>query len=742
MPELEELQAADDNQRRISVQDMVDRIEGQSHGQPVAKQPAVPHRHTPDKDVADLEEASKVMAEGILVYVKAVVSHITQSTNQRNFQHKEPKQGVGSSGAGETHRSIPTPPILEERYTSPHRREEIVFQRCPANVRGNGNGNPRPHLHQLYNVTNPVNQPDLCKEGMGFPVESTDINADNGAYEARGARFYNHPLQNRNTGIIDLDLVRETVQELYGSALRLIGRPEFHKSYPEMIDHNHPYPRGYKIPDFSLFTGEDGQSTVEHVARFTIKCGTLANLENFSRLKIRIKKMKNRCKVFLPEGEFVKMAQKGLDFELRKKFQGMEFRDFFELCSKVTEYEELLKEESYKKKTMLGSYYQDIEEVALAETFSPDHRVPSKEEIKKREYCEYHDPYNYTTKSCFALKDILQEIINRGVLKSPAKQNSMIVDKDPFPPVAAINMNTTDLKEFLNTKQERRVMNKKMVRAYWIPKGQMFDAHRNYGGSTAKHVRRGSPGNIGGSTASRSRNQYFPKKTRETYYPDDVYHRMSWVYQREEENCLKLQPVSTHKMYGYSKKNESTMKTQRVRAAGHHDGPRFVLPLRSDVSDAWRIAQHKNFPKSLTRTQKRRMLRQRAAAKPKTTENTVSKSKSCIKATEDKSSKDGDDLLSKEDAQENRTIDFSVCKFHISVDCNTDVVIFPEKFKLLSVYEEKSINHRSESVDTKEAEILQESSDVITREEHPSKPKVFPTNDTMGSLPSLYALLW
>ncbi|KZV26073.1 hypothetical protein F511_13951 [Dorcoceras hygrometricum] len=114
MPELEELQAADDNQRRISVQGMVDRIEGQSHGQPVAKQHVVPHGHTPYKDVADLEETSKVMAEGILVYVKAVVSHITQSTNQRNFQHKEPKQGVGSSGAGETHRSIPTPPILEE----------------------------------------------------------------------------------------------------------------------------------------------------------------------------------------------------------------------------------------------------------------------------------------------------------------------------------------------------------------------------------------------------------------------------------------------------------------------------------------------------------------------------------------------------------------------------------------------------------------------------------------------------
>ena len=60
--------------------------------------------------------------------------------------------------------------------------------------------------------------------------------------------------------------------------------------------------------------------------------------------------MKNRCKIHLPETEYVKMAQIGLVIELRKKFQGMEFRDFYDLAAKVTEYEELLKEESYKRK--------------------------------------------------------------------------------------------------------------------------------------------------------------------------------------------------------------------------------------------------------------------------------------------------------------------------------------------------------------------------------------------------------
>ncbi|KZV45296.1 histone-lysine N-methyltransferase setd3-like [Dorcoceras hygrometricum] len=79
-----------------------------------------------------MEEASKMMAEGILAYVKAVVSHITQSTSQGSFQHKGIEQGAGSSRAGKTRRSIPTPPGLEERYMPPHRRDEAVFQRSPA----------------------------------------------------------------------------------------------------------------------------------------------------------------------------------------------------------------------------------------------------------------------------------------------------------------------------------------------------------------------------------------------------------------------------------------------------------------------------------------------------------------------------------------------------------------------------------------------------------------------------------
>ena len=67
-----------------------------------------------------------------------------------------------------------------------------------------------------------------------------------------------------------MDAIREVVQELYSPSFRQIGQPEFHKSYPKAINHDNPYPKGYKILKFTLFFEEEGQSTLEHVAKFII----------------------------------------------------------------------------------------------------------------------------------------------------------------------------------------------------------------------------------------------------------------------------------------------------------------------------------------------------------------------------------------------------------------------------------------------------------------------------------------
>ena len=54
------------------------------------------------------------------------------------------------------------------------------------------------------------------------------------------------------------------------------------------------------------------------------------------------------------------MAQRGLDIELRKKFQGMEFQDFYELPAKVSENEKLLREKNQRKKASMGTYFQEV----------------------------------------------------------------------------------------------------------------------------------------------------------------------------------------------------------------------------------------------------------------------------------------------------------------------------------------------------------------------------------------------
>ena len=63
---------------------------------------------------------------------------------------------------------------------------------------------------------------------------------------------------------------------------------------------------------------------------------TKRNGETVDLFISQFKKMRKRCKIHLPEIEYLKMTQIGLDIELRKKFQGVKFRDFYELAAKVT----------------------------------------------------------------------------------------------------------------------------------------------------------------------------------------------------------------------------------------------------------------------------------------------------------------------------------------------------------------------------------------------------------------------
>jgi hypothetical protein len=59
------------------------------------------------------------------------------------------------------------------------------------------------------------------------------------------------------------------LREYFGIEPKGRGRV-LQKTYPDYYDQL-PYPRGYRVPEFSKFSGEDGKTTLEHVGQFILQ---------------------------------------------------------------------------------------------------------------------------------------------------------------------------------------------------------------------------------------------------------------------------------------------------------------------------------------------------------------------------------------------------------------------------------------------------------------------------------------
>ncbi|KAM1850919.1 hypothetical protein ACFX13_015040 [Malus domestica] len=68
---------------------------------------------------------------------------------------------------------------------------------------------------------------------------------------------------------------------------------------------------------------------------------------------------RTKCRVPLPEVEFVRLALNGLDVEYKKKFLGANFRDMYELAQHVEQYDYLLREEKSSKAPFRGMIYKN-----------------------------------------------------------------------------------------------------------------------------------------------------------------------------------------------------------------------------------------------------------------------------------------------------------------------------------------------------------------------------------------------
>ncbi|XP_059658949.1 uncharacterized protein LOC132305302 [Cornus florida] len=191
------------------------------------------------------------------------------------------------------------------------------------------------------------------------------------------------------------------------------GRPTYRKSYPEFID-KVEFLRNFRILKFATFNGKGEQSTLEHISRFTVQYGEAAanpwlkfyraelevSMADLSRLHqlpgesvmsflSRFRRAKFKCNLSLPLEEYMKMAVNGLEFELRKKFEGVQFHDLFDLAGKVAKYEELLREEQDMKNSSKGTYYRDPNyEVYTIETEGGFEVNVAELNIKKAYTCE------------------------------------------------------------------------------------------------------------------------------------------------------------------------------------------------------------------------------------------------------------------------------------------------------------------------------------------------------------------
>ncbi|CAL9012206.1 unnamed protein product [Prunus brigantina] len=142
--------------------------------------------------------------------------------------------------------------------------------------------NPYAGVNQ-FQVFPPYNQfRPQAHQGVGANFTGPHINqfVEVGGWNNPGGNSNNPLLRNH---AIDRGAVEQMIQDMVPHARR-IGGLFYRRPYPEHFDQEE-FPRGFKVPDFALFSGDGLQSTVEHIGQFTTQCAEIGHRE---ALKLRL----------------------------------------------------------------------------------------------------------------------------------------------------------------------------------------------------------------------------------------------------------------------------------------------------------------------------------------------------------------------------------------------------------------------------------------------------------------------
>ncbi|KAL2491132.1 Retrotransposon gag protein [Abeliophyllum distichum] len=154
---------------------------------------------------------------------------------------------------------------------------KLVDQICQPHLPSIGN-----HFHAITIVghNSPVLTPN---QGIELPFMPSTSNAVGGGMTRPNNRPQTIPPSNQPIGVpydpnmVLRNQIAEIMQDQMAFGMRPFIRPTYRKPYPDWIDQVYPWPRGYKVPEFSLFTGLDEVSTLEHIGRFILQCGELTD---------------------------------------------------------------------------------------------------------------------------------------------------------------------------------------------------------------------------------------------------------------------------------------------------------------------------------------------------------------------------------------------------------------------------------------------------------------------------------
>ena len=75
------------------------------------------------------------------------------------------------------------------------------------------------------------------------------------------------------------------MREQLGATFKAPPRPHYQSPYLDYIDRMFEFPQCFKLLDFTLFSGVDKQTILEHIARFTAQYGETSNND---MLKLRM----------------------------------------------------------------------------------------------------------------------------------------------------------------------------------------------------------------------------------------------------------------------------------------------------------------------------------------------------------------------------------------------------------------------------------------------------------------------